>query len=107
MKYKMDDAIFGVLGCIFLGIVIMLIFSGERNTRRSHIKICECDDWLFDGENGSKTGAFFKCKKCSRTKYISYKELMSMSEEDYNYWSNRPPTDEEQYRQNVKNKTNG
>lgn len=100
LKRLMENNALGVMICLIIGLVIMLIYSGASNTADSRrISRCKCNDWLFDGENGSKTGAFFKCKKCGKTKYIKYKDLMSMPEEEFNYWSNRPPTDEEKYRQ--------
>lgn len=100
LKRLMEENVFGVVICLLIGLIIMLIYSGERNTRESsHISRCKCEDWLFDGENGNKTGAFFKCSKCGKTKYIPYKDLMGMPEDEFNYWSNRPPTNEEKYRQ--------
>jgi hypothetical protein len=106
MKCKMDDAIFGIVGCCFLGFILLLIFTGERNTRRSSYKPkCDCD-WEFDGENGSNVGAFYRCKKCGKSKYIPYKELMGMSDKDYQYWTTRPMSQEEKMKQELKkNKT--
>jgi hypothetical protein len=96
---KMEENYFGVICCLIVGLLVMLFASGERNTHRAH-KTTKCDhDWLFDGENGSKAGAFYRCRKCGKAKYIPYKELMGMPEEDYNYWSTREPTSEELYKQ--------
>ena len=98
----MEENLIWVIFCTLLGCVLMLIFSAEKNTSKSkntYIKKCKCDDWLFDGENGSKSGVFFKCKDCGKTKYIPYKELMGMPEEDYKFWTTRIPTEEERYRE--------
>ena len=95
----MEESYFGVICCLAVGLIIMLVASGERNTNRTH-KITKCDhDWLFDGENGSKAGAFYRCKKCGKSKYIPYRELMGMPEEEYKYWSTREPTSEELYKE--------
>ena len=100
----MDDGMLGLLACLIFGVVIMLIYAASENTSESH-SMTKCDhEWEYDGENGSKAGAFYKCKKCGANKYIPYKELMAMSEEDYEYWSTRPNTQEEQYRQEFKKK---
>lgn len=98
----MEENLIWVIFCTLLGCVLMLIFSAEINTnrgRKSYINKCKCDDWLFDGENGSKSGVFFKCKHCGKTKYIPYKELMGMPEEEYKFWTTRIPTEEERYRE--------
>ncbi len=98
----MENNLLGVIVALLLGCIIMLIASAEKNTsrsRKSYPNRCKCEDWLFDGENGSKSGVFFKCKHCGRTKYIPYKELMGMSEEDYKFWTSRIPTEEERYRE--------
>jgi len=102
MKNKMEDTIFAVISCCFLGFVIMLIFSGERNARRSHKKK-ECDhNWVYDGENGSNTGAFYYCTKCGKNKYIPYRELMAMAKEEYQFWTNRPKSEGEKFKEKQK-----
>lgn len=99
----MEETTFGVIACCLLGLIFMLLFSGERHTRRTHKEEKECDhDWRYDGENGSTTGAFYYCKKCGKNKYIPYKELMAMSEEDYKFWTTRKPSMEEKNRQLIK-----
>ena len=101
----MEDNIFWVIVILIVSIVIMLISSGERNTRKSHNQV-ECDhDWEFDGENGSTSGMFFRCKKCGKAKYIPYKELMALPEEEYKYWVTRQPTIDEKYRRETKKNT--
>ena len=96
----MEESYFGLMCCLALGVIIMFIASGERNTNKAH-KETKCDhDWLFDGENGSKAGAFYKCSKCGKEKYIPYKVLMEMPEEEYEYWSSRKPTSEVLYMEN-------
>lgn len=100
LKRIMEDNALGVMICLLIGLIIMFILSGERNTRKSHYAETCDHDWEYDGENGSKVGAFYRCKKCGKSKYIPYKNLMGMPEDEFNYWSNRPPTNEEKYRQN-------
>jgi len=94
--YSTSENIIWVLAMCLIGAVIMLFATANRNTKKSrYIKKCECD-WEYNGEDHLKAGAFYKCKKCGKSKYIPHKELMSMPEEEYKYWSTRPLTQEEE-----------
>ena len=98
-----DDFSLGIMLCVLIGLVLMLILSGytyRDNYYDTHKTQTKCDhDWEYDGENGSRAGAFYFCKKCGKHKYIPYRELMAMSEKEYKFWTTRPPTIQEKYRQ--------
>lgn len=94
----LEKSLLGMVFCALLGCLFILISAADRNTRSARRDNTHKCDWLFDGENGSKTGAFFKCKKCGRNKYIPYKELMEMPEDEYIYWTTRESTNELKYR---------
>jgi hypothetical protein len=106
MKLKMDETLFSIAATCFLGFIFLLIVIEENhNRKKSYIPKCDCD-WEYDGENGSNAGAFYRCKKCGKSKYIPYKELMAMSAKDYEYWTTRPLSQEEKMKQELKkNKT--
>jgi hypothetical protein len=96
-----------ILLFIVLMLIMMLISSARQNTEEGTYKSqVQCEhDWIYDGENGSHSGAFYYCTKCGKNKYIPYRELMAMSEEEYKFWMTRPVSEKEKSNQcKLKNK---
>lgn len=100
----MENEIIGVLACCLFGVIIMVIAaSSQSENKNAFINQNECKHkWLYDGENGSNTGAFYYCEKCGKNKYLPYRELMSMPETDYIFWTTRPPSPNEKIKQEMR-----